>query len=60
MPFEAAARRIRNIAKEHQIEIMENFSCGAAPSITTRRRVERNPQPTMDILAMNFDLDKDY
>jgi hypothetical protein len=30
MPFEEAAKRIRNIAKEHQIEIMESFSCSWA------------------------------
>jgi hypothetical protein len=28
--------------------------------ITIRGSAKRNPQPTMDILAMNFDLDKDY
>jgi hypothetical protein len=61
MPFEAAATRIRNIAKEHPSDRNNGkFFLQAGFLITTSRRVERNPQPTMDILTMNFDLDKDY
>jgi hypothetical protein len=40
--------------------MMESFFLQAGFLITTRGSAERNPQPTMDILAMNFDLDKDY